>query len=63
MSTIERFEDLEIWKKAREICKYIHPLNLKAEFEKKLSFFPLFQPRIKCLMNYQINMDMKGNKF
>jgi four helix bundle protein len=31
---IERFEDLEIWKEARELCKYIFDLTLKEHFIK-----------------------------
>jgi four helix bundle protein len=29
---IERFEDLEIWQLARELCKYIYPVTLKEPF-------------------------------
>jgi len=31
MASVERFEDLEIWKKARELCKMI---NVYTEYEK-----------------------------
>ena len=31
---ITRFEDLEAWKKARELCKFIYELTLKTEFSK-----------------------------
>jgi four helix bundle protein len=31
---ITRFEDLEAWKKARELCRYIYELTLKPEFSK-----------------------------
>lgn len=31
---IERFEDLEIWKEARELCKYIFTLTSKEPFSK-----------------------------
>lgn len=34
MATIQRFEDLEVWKKAREICKYIFQLMQKEHFSK-----------------------------
>lgn len=30
--TIERFEDLEIWKEARELCKLIHQITEKEPF-------------------------------
>jgi len=34
MATIQRFEDLEVWKKARDICKYISQLTQKEHFSK-----------------------------
>ncbi len=34
MSTINRFEDLEIWKKSRVLCKNIFILTKKTEFSK-----------------------------
>ena len=37
MATIQRFEDLEVWKKAREICKYISQLTQKEQFSKDFS--------------------------
>ena len=32
MATIKRFEDLEVWQNARELCKLIYPLTLKGSF-------------------------------
>jgi four helix bundle protein len=29
MATIQRFEDLEIWKKSRELCKRVYPLTFR----------------------------------
>jgi len=37
MATIQRFEDLEVWKKAREICKLISLLTQKDQFSKDFS--------------------------
>jgi len=37
MSTIKRFEDIEIWQLAREICKDIFTLTQKEQFRKDYS--------------------------
>jgi len=37
MATIQRFEDLEVWKKAREICKYISQITHKDQFSRDFS--------------------------
>ncbi len=37
MATIERFEDLEVWQKARELCKLIYEYTLKVNFSKDFS--------------------------
>lgn len=29
MATIQRFEDMEIWKKSRELCQRVYPLTFK----------------------------------
>jgi len=34
MATINRFEDLEIWKKSRELCKLVFKMTKKNEFVK-----------------------------
>ena len=37
MATIQKFEDLEVWKKAREICKLIALFTQKEHFSKNFS--------------------------
>ena len=37
MATIQRFEDLEVWKKSREICKYVKILTSKEQFSRDYS--------------------------
>lgn len=37
MATIKRFEDLEIWQMARELCKEIFGLTLRENFSKDFS--------------------------
>lgn len=37
MATVQRFEDLEVWKKSREICKYVYQLTEKGLFSKDFS--------------------------
>ena len=34
MAKIERFEDLEVWKEARELCKLVYSLTNKQPFSK-----------------------------
>ncbi len=34
MAVIERFEDIEAWKKARDVTKLIYEYSSKGEFEK-----------------------------
>jgi len=34
MATVKRFEDLEVWQKAREVCRLISALTLKDKFRK-----------------------------
>jgi putative endonuclease len=34
MATIERFEDIEAWKKARELTKIIYEITAKGDFAK-----------------------------
>jgi len=35
---VERFEDLEIWQEARELCKYIFTLTFKEPFSRDYKF-------------------------
>jgi len=37
MATIQRFEDLEVWKKARDMCKFISELTQKEHFSRDFS--------------------------
>ena len=36
MATVNQFEDLEIWKKARIICKVIFEIAEKSELKKEI---------------------------
>ena len=36
MSTIRRFEDLEVWKKARELTKLVYKITSDSQFVKDL---------------------------
>ena len=36
--TIERFEDLEIWKLAKELCKFVYKITEKEHFTKDFTF-------------------------
>ena len=38
MATIQRFEDLEIWQLARELCKKIYPLSFGEPISKDFRF-------------------------
>ncbi len=35
---IDRFEDMEIWKDARDLCKYVFELTSKELFNKDFKF-------------------------
>ena len=35
---IERFEDLEIWQEARELCKFVFSITLSDAFKKDFKF-------------------------
>lgn len=37
MATTEKFEDIEVWKRARELCKLIHKYTLNDSFAKDFS--------------------------
>jgi len=35
MATIKKFEDLEIWQRARSLCRKVYPLTLRAPISKE----------------------------
>ncbi len=35
MAELERFEDMEVWQRARKLCNNIYPLTLKGSFERE----------------------------
>jgi four helix bundle protein len=37
MATVKKFEDLEVWQKARTLCKYINKLTQAEKFSKDFS--------------------------
>ncbi len=34
MAKLERFEDMEVWQRARKLCNEIYPLTLKGSFQR-----------------------------
>lgn len=63
MATIERFEDLEIWKKAREHSKYVYQITLKIDFSKDYSLKDQIRRSSGSVMdNIAEGFDRGGNK-
>jgi four helix bundle protein len=60
---IERFEDLEIWKEARILCKYIRALTRKPDFSKDFKLSGQINGSAGSIMdNIAEGFDRDGNK-
>ncbi|MGM0945449.1 MAG: four helix bundle protein [Bacteroidota bacterium] len=60
---IERFEDLEIWKEARELCKFIRSLTRKSDFSKDFKLVGQINGSSGSIMdNIAEGFDRDGNK-
>ena len=60
---IERFEDLEIWQEARELCKFIRSLTRKPEFSKDFKLVGQINGSSGSIMdNIAEGFDRDGNK-
>lgn len=61
--TIERFEDLEIWKEARELCKFIFRLTEKEPFCKNFKLRDQIRASSGSIMdNIAEGFERDGNK-
>lgn len=60
---IERFEELEIWKEARELCKFIRSLTRKSQFSKDFKLVGQINGSSGSVMdNIAEGFDRDGNK-
>ncbi|SDD38851.1 four helix bundle protein [Algoriphagus faecimaris] len=60
---IEKFEDLEIWKEARELCKFIRSLTRKSDFSKDFKLVGQINGSSGSIMdNIAEGFDRDGNK-
>jgi len=63
MATIERFEDLECWQKARELCRYVYELTCKDKFSKDFTLVNQIRGSSGSSMdNISEGFDRGGNK-
>jgi len=61
--TINNFEDLEIWKEARELCKYIFEMTSKEPFNKDFRFRDQIRAASGSIMdNIAEGFDRDGRK-
>ena len=63
MATINRFEDLEIWKKSRELCKLVFKMTKKNEFIKDYALkSQILRSSGSTMDNIAEGFDREGNK-
>ena len=63
MATIERFEDLECWQKARELCQFVYELTKKENFSRDFSLVNQIRRSSGSSMdNISEGFDRGGNK-
>jgi len=63
MATINRFEDLEIWKNSRELCKLVFKMTKKNEFVKDYALkSQILRSSGSIMDNIAEGFDREGNK-
>ena len=63
MATINRFEELEIWKKSRELCKLVFKMTRKNEFIKDYALkSQILRSSGSVMDNIAEGFDREGNK-
>lgn len=63
MSTVERFEDLEIWQKAREICQLVFNMNEHTDLKKDFKLYNQINGASGSIMdNIAEGFERNGNK-
>ena len=63
MPTIKRFEDLDIWKDARKLCKLIYEITSSEPFSKDFRFRDQFRASSGSIMdNISEGFERDGNK-
>ena len=63
MATINRFEELEIWKKSRELCKLVFKMTKKNEFIKDYALkSQILRSSGSIIDNIAEGFDREGNK-
>ena len=63
MSKIERFEDLEVWQKARELASLIHELSIKSPLGKDYSLRDQINRSVGAIMdNIAEGFERGGNR-
>ena len=63
MSTVERFEDLEIWQKAREVCQIVYELQERTDLKKDFELYNQINGASGSTMdNITEGFERNGNK-
>ena len=63
MTTIKRFEDINVWKEARELCKLVFTLTCKEQFSHDFKFIGQIRGSSGSIMdNIAEGFERGGNK-